>query len=171
MMCARSRGFKPIVAAIVLVMSWFAPMAAEPYSDRWQAAAEAMKRNEYAKAYELFRSMAEQGYSEAQFQQGFLYRSGWGVPRNYNEAFKWFQRAANQGHAYAQTNLGFMYRDGEGVQRDYVRAYMWFSLASSSSGSPFSAEYLDSFVKKMTPAQIAEAQKLAREWKPTTQSR
>ena len=169
--CARSRGFKSIVAAIMLVMSWFAPIAAEPYSDAWQAAAKALKRDEYATAYELFRSLAEQGYPEAQFQLGFLYRTGWGVPRDYGEAFKWFHRAADQGHTYAQTNLGFMYRDGEGVQQDHVRAYMWFSLASSSSGPPlaYSAEHRDSVVKKMSPAQIAEAQKLAREWRPTTQ--
>lgn len=70
--CARSRRDTPIVAAIMLVMSWFAPIAAEPYSDTWQAAAEAMKRDEYVTAYELFRSLAEQGHPEAQFQLGFL---------------------------------------------------------------------------------------------------
>jgi hypothetical protein len=171
--CIRSRGFKPIAAAIMLLMSWFAPIASEPYSDAWQAAAEAMKRDEYATAYKLFRSLAEQGHPEAQYQLGFLYRTGWGVPRDYEEAFKWFHRAADQGNSSAQTNLGFMYCDAEGVQQDHVQAYMWFSLASLSSGSPlnYSAEYRDSVVKKMTPSQIAEAQKLMREWKPTTQSR
>ena len=169
--CARSRGFKSIFAAVMLSMSWSAPMAAEPYSDTWQAASEAMKRDDYATAFKLFRSLAEQGYPDAQFQLGFLYRTGWGVPKDYSEAFKWFERAADQGHAYAQTNLGFMYRDGEGVQQDYVQAHMWFNLASASPGPPlrYVAEHLDSVVKKMTPAQIAEAQKLAREWKPTTQ--
>src|SRR4051812_21260441 len=95
--CARSRGFTPIVAAIMLVMSWFAAKVAAQYSDPWQAAAEAMKRDEYATAYELFRSLAEQGYPAAQFQLGFLYRTGWGVPRDYKEAFKWFHRAADHG--------------------------------------------------------------------------
>jgi hypothetical protein len=57
--------------------------------------------------------------------------------------------------------------------RGYVQAHMWFNLASSSSGPPlaYSTEHRHSVAKKMTPAQIAEAQKLAREWKPTTQSR
>src|SRR4051794_36337955 len=115
--CGYSRG-STIVAAIMLVVSWLAPIVAEPYSDAWQAAAEAMKRDEYATAYELYRKLAEQGYPDAQFQLGYLYRAGWGRPRNYEEAYKWFRHAADQGHGYAQVNLGFFYRDGEGVQQD-----------------------------------------------------
>jgi uncharacterized protein len=42
---------------------------------------------------------------------------------------------------------------------------MWLSLAAA--GGNFTAER-DFIAAKMTPAQIAEAQKLAREWKPTT---
>jgi hypothetical protein len=68
-----------------------------------------------------------------------------------------------------------MYRDGTGVPQDYVRAYMWLTLAAQSPG--LSAQYpeLDRMVRgalahKMTPAQIAEAQKLASEWKPAKQS-
>ena len=78
-----------------------------------------------------------------------------------------------KGDPFAQYYLGVIYRYGRGVPQDYVQAHMWFNLASASPGQPlrYVAEYLDSVEKKMTPAQIAEAQKLAREWKPTTQSR
>jgi hypothetical protein len=81
-----------------------------------------------------------------------------GVPRDYAEAATWFSKGADQGHAEAQTNLGVAYARGEGVPQDNVRAYMWFS-------PPKTSENLKIEAKDMTPAQIAEAQKLAREWK------
>jgi TPR repeat protein len=78
--------------------------------------------------------------------------------------------AADQGHANAQSNLGLMYRDGEGVPKDYVQAHMWFNLSSAASSEPsrsMIAENRNAVAEKMTPAQIAEAQKLAREWRPS----
>jgi hypothetical protein len=151
-----------------LLLASVAPVSADP-SDDWHAAFNALERSDYATAVALFRSLAEQGYAGAQFQLGFLYRSGRGVPQDYAEALKWLRRAAAQGNRYAQSNLGFMYRDGEGVPKDYVQAHMWFNLAAAASDFvqvPFAAEYRDQVATKMTPAQIAEAQKLAREWEP-----
>jgi hypothetical protein len=65
-----------------------------------------------------------------------------------------------------------MHQRGDGVAQDYVQAHMWLNLA----GSRFPASEKDERDKaviardmvasKMTPVQIAEAQKLAREWKP-----
>jgi uncharacterized protein len=138
-------------------------------SDDWKAAFDAFKRSDYTTALALFGSLAEQGYAGAQFQLGFMYRNGWGAPKDYAEALKWLRRAAAQGDRHAQSNLGFMYRDGEGVQKDYVQAYMWFNLAAASSEfgkENFAAEYRDTVGSEMTPAEIAEAQKLAHEWEP-----
>ncbi len=70
-------------------------------------------------------------------------------------------------HCFAPTrfNLGIMYAEGEGVPLDYVLAHMWLSLANSQgSENPTSAFVY--VARKMTQAQLAEAQKLAREWKP-----
>ncbi len=58
-----------------------------------------------------------------------------------------------------------MYHNGRGVTQDYVQAHMWFNLAAAR-GLKFPEKRRDRLAKKMTPAQIAEAQKLAREWKP-----
>jgi TPR repeat protein len=156
------------IAAIILALSVAVPAVAEGPKDIWNDAFAAMKRDDYPTAIRLFRGLAEMGYSGAQFQLGFLYRRGDGVPQDYAEALKWFRMAANQGHASAQSNLGFMYRDGEGVPQDYVQAHMWFNLASAATKGPSRysiAEYRDGVAEKMTPAQITEAQKLAREWK------
>ena len=65
----------------------------------------------------------------------------------------------------AQYSLGGMYLNGHGVPRDYTAAHMWFNLAAAS-GFPDAEKTRDSVAARMTPEQIAEAQKLAREWKP-----
>jgi uncharacterized protein len=57
-----------------------------------------------------------------------------------------------------------MYETGRGVPQNDVLAYMWFSL-SAAQGRQIAAKRRDTIVQRMTPAQIAEAQKLAREWK------
>jgi uncharacterized protein len=61
-----------------------------------------------------------------------------------------------------------MYAKGDGVPQDFVRAHMWFSL-SAAQGNQSAVKTLEMTERKMTPAQIGEAQKLARDWKPATQ--
>jgi uncharacterized protein len=73
--------------------------------------------------------------------------------------------AAEQGLDTAQHNLGVAYATGRGVPQNYVRAHMWFNLASAQ-GDKGAAKARDSLARVMTPDQIAEAQKLAAEWKP-----
>ena len=80
----------------------------------------------------------------------------------------WFRKAAEQGHPRAMHDLGVIYAKGLGVPQDYVRAHMWFSL-SAAQGEQMAVKTLEMAEQKMTPAQITEAHKLAREWKPATQ--
>ena len=109
-----------------------------------------------------YKLAAEQGNVYAQYNLGQMYRRGQGVSQNYKTALKWYRLAAEQGHAYAQTNLGVMYGIGKGVIKDWVYAHMWLNIAASS-GNKNAVKKRNIFVKRMTPAQIAEAQKLARE--------
>ncbi len=80
-------------------------------------------------------------------------------------AVKWYTLAAEQGYASAQYNLGLMYVEGEGVIQDNVYAHMWWNIAASSgeSESEKASANRDIVAEEMTPDQIAEAQKLARE--------
>lgn len=80
-------------------------------------------------------------------------------------ALRLFRPLADQGVASAQLHLGVMYTEGEGVPQDYVRAHMWFNL-SAAQGEKAAARYRNIIAARMTPAQVAEAQKLAREWQP-----
>jgi uncharacterized protein len=91
-----------------------------------------------------------------------------GVQQSIDEGMKWYRRAADQGLAIAQFNLGFGYASGQGVPQNDVMAHMWFNL-SAAQGSHDAARNLDTIEQIMTPAQIAEAQKLAREWRPKPQ--
>ena len=72
-----------------------------------------------------------------------------------------YRLAAEQGHANAMQNLGTMYSTGEGVPQGYVRAHMWANLAAAAGAD--AANNRDITARKMTPQQIAEARKLARE--------
>jgi len=132
---------------------------------------------DYAEAVKWYQKAAQQGYAEAQSNIGFMYDQGRGVPQDYAEAVKWYRRSAEQGHATAQKNLGVMYYYGQGVPQDYIPAHMWFNLASwrfpaSNRKDREDAETMrDLVASKMTPAQVAEAQRLAREWKPKKEAR
>jgi TPR repeat protein len=101
-----------------------------------------------------------------------MYSNSQGV--DYAEAAKGNRKLADQGFAEAQYNLGLMYADGLGVPQDYVVAQKWLILAASRFTTAPQAQLRDQAVArrdevaaKMTPQQIAKAQKLAGEWKPT----
>jgi len=111
------------------------------------------------------RLAAEKGVPHAQTLLGTKYHAGEGVQQDYKEAMRWNRLAAEQGHDEAQRNLGPMYFKGQGAPQDYVQGHMWFNL-SAAQGDANSIKARDAISVLMTPAQIAEAQKLAREWKP-----
>jgi TPR repeat protein len=131
---------------------------------------EGVPQQDEAEAAKWFHLSAEQGELKAQAILGHMYMTGRGVPQDDGEAVKWLQKAADKGDAKAQDFLGDMYEDGHGVPRDYVRAHLWYSL-SAAQGDQTGKFLQAEIVKHMTPGQIAEAQKLAREWKPTMQPR
>ena len=116
----------------------------------------------YKTAVKWYTLAAEQGNPAAQFNLGQNYDKGEGVSQNYKTAVKWYTLAAEQGYALAQFNLGVMYDKGEGVIQNYVRAHMWGNLGASN-GNENGARLRDLVAKKMTPADISKAQRLARE--------
>ena len=90
--------------------------------------------------------------------------------KNYREAARLYHKAAEQGDAGAQNNLGAMSANGEGVAQDYVQAHKWFNIASAL-GNQFAEESRQEIETKMTPQQIAEAQKEATKWLETYEKR
>jgi uncharacterized protein len=121
---------------------------------------------DYSEAMRWYRKAADRGLASAQTSIGMMYNYGNGVPIDYAEAARWYRKAADQGESRAQRDLGNMYSVGHGVLRDYVKAHMWLNLAAAQ-GAPDAAANRDYLAKLMTRAQLAEAQLLAREWKPS----
>ena len=194
--------FKAAVAALILAVAVARLVAAGPLED----ASDAAERRDYATAIRLWRSLADQGEVDAQYNLGVMYDKGQGVTRDYAVAVGWFRKAADQGFApaqlslgvmyenglgvtqdftiaaswyrraadqgdtSAQLNLGFMYENGWGVTQNHVIAHMWFSLAAVR-GDRDAARNQDIAAAKLTPAQIAEAQRLFREWDPNSAPR
>ena len=92
-----------------------------------------------------------------------MYARGEGVPEDDAEAVRWYRLAAEQGLAAAQLNLGGSYANGEGVPEDHVLAYMWLNL-SAAQGFERAQDNKDRIERDITREQIAEAQRLSREW-------
>jgi len=74
-----------------------------------------------------------------------------------------FEREARTGRAEALYNLGLAYSTGQGVSQDYVAAHKWFNLAALR-GVDEAKGWRNQIAGEMNAGQIAEAQRLAREW-------
>lgn len=125
------------------------------------------KPDDVAAAVRELKPLAEQGNAEAQFNLGSLYYQGRGVPQDYREATEWLRKSAEQGYVFAQVTLGSIHAEGvEGtIQKNYPQALMWFIFAAAQ-GDREAVEFRDAMANRMTPTQIEEAQRLAREFKP-----
>jgi TPR repeat protein len=120
---------------------------------------------DYVEAVKWYRKAAEQNDADAQHNLGVCYHRGQGVAKDEVEAVKWYRKAAEQNFAMAQTKLGICYVLGRGVAKDYVESYKWWLLAAAQ-GDEDAKKELTPLENKMTSAQIAEGQKLARNFKP-----
>ena len=165
---------KIIVIALfsVALAAWPAAAQSSLEADM-RAAAAAYERKDMPTAVRLWKVWADKGNAEARTLLGAMYWSGEGVPRDHKEAARLYLLAADQGYARAQNDIGFMLGFGEGVPpRDDVEAYKWLSLtiehytAKNEDRLIQAKRDLATLAKRMTPAQIAEAQQRARAWKP-----
>jgi hypothetical protein len=181
-----------LLGALVAMLVVVGTAIAGPLED----AEVAYNSSDYTTAMRLYRSLADEGNAEAQVAIAIMYGRGEGVPQNYAEAAKWYRKAADQGNFMAQADLGILYEEGRGVPQNYVQAHKWFNLGATAwpkktrrqeiieettrqygpsslgiallnfESRNLAAENRDKIAAKMTSAQIAEAQKLASEWKP-----
>ena len=119
-------------------------------------------------AVALYRQAAAQDLAAAKYAISECYFNGIGVPKDLAEGVKWVREAAEQGDANAQNSLGLCCTKGKGVPQDYVEAYKWFNLAAAQDdpNAPDIKVNLSAAERFMTPEQIAEGQRRAREFKP-----
>ena len=123
-----------------------------------------------AESVRWYRKAAEQGVDNACLHLGSRYENGSGVPKDAAEAAKWF-RQGSKSDVYSLLALGRLYLKGDrGVPKDLVHALLCLDLTLARGVAEcFKAEVQkdrDSCIEQMTGEQIAEAKRLANEWKP-----
>ncbi|NOR70836.1 MAG: hypothetical protein GQ532_14280 [Methylomarinum sp.] len=90
---------------------------------------------DYKKAINYFKEVAEEGYENAQNNLGIIYINAHGIEQDYKKAREWFEKAAKQGNAKAQNNLGWMYATAHGVEQDYKKAREWYEKAAKQGNA------------------------------------
>ena len=121
----------------------------------------------YQESLKWLRKSALQGLPDAQLCLGQMYEYGEGVPESDEMAAYWYRRAADHfadisGVFNAEVQLMYMYRDRR-LKRNDVEAYMWFAVVGSSVDPPTDDD-MKQVAKHMTNAEIAEAQRRAKDW-------
>jgi TPR repeat protein len=112
---------------------------------------------------------AARGDVDAKYKLGRVYYVGEHISQDHDRALKYFRDLAERGDSHGQFHLGLMYYKGEGVPQDFVVAHSWINLAASRAAENEGARarsLRDLLAEEMTKDQIAEAQNLARQWKP-----
>ncbi|NJL18211.1 MAG: sel1 repeat family protein [Nitrospira sp.] len=123
---------------------------------------------DHREAVRWYRMAAMQRHAGAFYRLCALSDMGRGIPQDYQEALRWCRLAADHRHGAAMFLIATYYEKARGVPKDVVQAYQWYNLAASN-GHEAGAKWRDRLARDMTPTQIAQAQFLARNWKPKTE--
>lgn len=158
-----------MLAALLVAAALGLPASASAGAPSTSQAFALYARGDYEAAAAELTPLAWAGDPRAQGLLGFLYEYGKGVPQNYLAAANWYACAAEQGEATAQYLLGLLYDKGHGVPRDVVLSQKWLILATGRASKRERDVYTrlrNAVATKMSPAQLATAQRLAIEWAP-----
>ena len=124
----------------------------------------AFQRGDYATVLRILRPKAMAGNPSAEHNLGFMYETGYGVPRNPAIAASWYRKSADQGYPIGQLALGRLYYQGMGLQRNLVEAYKWMYLAGRGTSRAF--PYLRLIGNMLTYEQMATAIREGQLWTP-----
>lgn len=122
-----------------------------------------LEQKEYLKALDIFMPMALEGYSEAQYQIGWMYEYGTGIPQDSCIATVWFDKAARQNHTRALRSLAFSYMGGEGVRENHKLAYL-LTLHAVKKGLSWAKKDLSFVSIELTPEQKQEVERQSETW-------
>lgn len=94
------------------------------------------REKRYAEALKPLHRAASLGHGKAQDWMSYMYRSGLGVPTDYEEALRWGAQAAEHGERNAISRVGIAYDRGQGVKQDLPKAAQWYRR-SADLGDPY----------------------------------
>ena len=119
---------------------------------------------DYKTANYWFSAAADQGYAVAEYNLGVAYERGLGLAKDFHAAFHWIHESALQGHHDSIVELAYMYKLGGGTPIDDTAAYQWLKVAWLQGDHRTDSD-LNEWGAKMTPDQIAAAEKFAKEFR------
>jgi uncharacterized protein len=169
MACARLARIRALSLRTILLLSLMMAFIPTARADTFATAARAYARQNYVLAAGIFLPLAEQGDPRAQTYLGIMYLRGEGAPQDFKVAAYWLHIASEAGVSTAQYFFGLMYDKGQGVPQDFVVAHAWLNLAVAHAEPRLRRRWVlirDAVASKMTEAQLADARRLAYEWRP-----
>ena len=110
----------------------------------------------YAKAYETFKSLSDNGDAHAAYGLGVCYYNGRGTTKNLQEAFTCFVKSYNSGNKSAAFIIGKCYFYGQGVGKDFDKAEKYLTEASNQGNME-----AKTLLSKINVARVAERKRLA----------
>ncbi len=114
-----------------------------------------------------YQRAAEQGNVKSMHNLAVLSAGRENGTPDYSAAARWFRAAAERGLADSQFNVGVLHESGLGVEKDMKQAYKWFMLAAAG-GDKEAARRREQLRPQMAPADIADAEVLAKAFTPIT---
>lgn len=120
------RAFFALATSLTLLLGSAA--IAGPFDDGITA----YDQGQFAKAFQLWLPLAQQGNAAAQLNVAALYEKGSGVAQDGVEAARWYREAAKQGDLDAQLKIAALYEEGTGVSKDLDAARRWYQATMSN---------------------------------------
>jgi len=118
-----------VVAAVLILFGAFSAVQA---TDDMISSFDAAETGDFNKAVDIWKSLAEKGDPQAQFNLGLMYHGGLGIPRSEQEAVKWYHKAAEGGYSPARVYLVVGYEEGWfGLPQNQKLAYYWRGMLDS----------------------------------------
>lgn len=118
-----------------------------------------------ARAKVWYEQAAQQGNIKAMHNLAVLSANREGSAPDYETAGRWFASAADFGLPDSQFNLAVLYENGLGVEKDMQQAYKWLVIAARSNDAE-AKRRRDVLKTKLSAQELANAEKLARSWRP-----
>jgi TPR repeat protein len=102
------------------------------YAVSYEEGKQAYLSQDYERALEILKPLAEEGHSQAQITLGLMYDYGHGVEKNSSESMKWYRMAAEQGVPLVQHDIGVKYFQGQSVEQNYIEAAKWWEMSAKA---------------------------------------
>ncbi len=115
---------------ITLCLCLVAPSYGEGDNEYFKKGILAYEQGDYQTAFQVFSSLAKQGYIAPLIRLGDMCFYGKGFERDYALAAQFYRTAAEQGDGFAQYDLAKMYAKGLGVEQNYMEALKWYGKSA-----------------------------------------